>query len=374
MKRLAIVIFMLSALSCRGPETETDPRTTYTLTGRIGGLDEGQAYIRHRQAQELKIDTAYIHDGIFIFKGRADTPEFCNLGFLINGQMDFRLGFFLENGKLSLAGRIDSLDDASIRITGSPTEDEFRAVSRRLIEFRAGFEDLDKQYKLATNSNNEKLKDSVEKAVKALNILQKTMIKEFARQHPSSFVAAFEIRSEFGFDPDDARELDSLYTRLAPDVRGSYYGREVKEILEKARLTDIGQPAPDFTLEDPKGKPVALSSFRGKYLLVDFWASWCGPCRRENPAVVKAYKHWHPKGFNILGVSLDDNRAKWLEAVEKDSLTWTQVSDLKGWQNAAARLYGIRGIPINFLVDGQGKIVAKNLRGDALGQKLASLY
>src|SRR5216684_229623 len=146
-KSLSILtcVFALSALACQGPGAETDPRTTYTLTGRIGGLDEGQAYIRHRQAQELKVDTAYIHDGIFIFKGRADTPEFCNLGFLINGQMDFRLGFFLQNGKLSLSGRIDSLDDASIRITGSPTEDEFRTLSRQLAAFPAGFDDLKKK-------------------------------------------------------------------------------------------------------------------------------------------------------------------------------------------------------------------------------------
>jgi peroxiredoxin len=145
------------------------------------------------------------------------------------------------------------------------------------------------------------------------------------------------------------------------------------EILSCARATAIGQPAPEFTQITADGKPVALSSFKGKFTLVDFWASWCGPCRAENPNVVKAYGRYHSKGFAILGVSLDDKKEDWEAAIKKDKLPWTQVSDLKGWQNSAAQRYGVRGIPMNFLLDKEGKIIGKGLHGEDLQNKLADI-
>lgn len=147
----------------------------------------------------------------------------------------------------------------------------------------------------------------------------------------------------------------------------------VKATLDAAITTAVGKPALEFTQNDSKGKPVTLSSFRGQYVLIDFWASWCGPCRAENPAVVKAYHAWHSKGFTILSVSLDDNKDRWLAAIKKDGLDWTQVSDLKSWQNSVATLYGVQGIPMNFLLDKDGKIIAKGLRGDDLEKKLTEL-
>lgn len=135
-----------------------------------------------------------------------------------------------------------------------------------------------------------------------------------------------------------------------------------------------GAEAPDFVQDDPDGKPVALSSLRGKVLLVDFWASWCGPCRRENPAVVKLYEKYHEKGFDILGVSLDQDRQRWLDAIEKDRLTWTQVSDLQGWRNAAAQLYQVSSIPHTVLLDAEGRIIGSKLRGAALERKLEEIF
>jgi thiol-disulfide isomerase/thioredoxin len=136
-------------------------------------------------------------------------------------------------------------------------------------------------------------------------------------------------------------------------------------------LTAIGKPAPEFTGSTTDGKAVAVFSFRGKYTLVDFWASWCGPCRAENPAVVKAYRKYHPKGFAILGDSLDETKPEWVAAIRKDGLSWTQVSDLKGWQSSIAALYGVKGIPMNFLLDKDGKIIGKGLRAMDLEDKLA---
>lgn len=339
MKPLSFLLF-LALLSCGEPDKkDIDYAHAYTFTGRIAGLDEGLAFLLHR-GNGNRIDTAEIRDGVFVFTGRADTPEYCRLGFLNNGNMDFRCNFFLQNGRLEMTAKPDSLQDDAVMITGSPAQDEFRNVTRRL-----AVRDMDQQ---------------------------KTFIKQFAYEHPSSYVAAFEIQRAFGFNPD-AKEIDSLYNRLDTAVRISYYGSLIKDILDKARLTDIGQPAPDFTQHDTAGGVVRLSSFKGKYILVDFWASWCGPCRRENPAIVKAWQRFHPKGFDILGVSLDNDRDKWLEAIKKDQLPWTHVIDLNGWQNSAARLYGIKGIPMNYLLDKKGNIIAKNLRGEALEEKLIAL-
>jgi len=168
-------------------------------------------------------------------------------------------------------------------------------------------------------------------------------------------------------------ELEPLYSGLDPKMKDSYFGKKIKVALETAKTTAIGSAAPDFTLNDVNGKPVSLASFKGKYTLVDFWASWCGPCRQENPNVVKAYNTYKAKGFEILGVSLDDKKENWEKAIQQDNLGWKHVSDLKGWQSSAAALYDVKGIPMNFLLDKDGKIIAKNLRGEDLVKKLSEV-
>jgi len=309
--------------------------TTYTLHGQVAGLDMGWVFLYH--PGDGPIDSVIISHGVFNFSGSVSTPEYCHLMFRkMNRDIIYSMGLFIQAGAMELKGKKDSLSSAVV--SGAPIQEEYLQYSRKV------------------NS----VADS----------LQKQLAKDYATAHPSSYVAVYEVLSYFSYNPD-ADELQVLYNGFAPEIQSSHLGTELKKVLDAALLTGVGRPAPVFTQADTKGRPVTLSSLKGQYVLVDFWASWCGPCRAENPNVLKSYRTYHSKGFTVLGVSLDDEKSPWLGAIKKDGLPWTEVSDLKGWKNSAAVLYGVEGIPMNFLLDKNGTIVAKGLRGDDLEKKLA---
>ncbi len=340
MKPLSFLI-LLSIAACHAPAPKNiDYDHSYALTGRITGYPEGEVYLQHLE-RNGQIQKAVIEDSVFTFTGTSSAPEYCRLGFPVRGGISFRIGFFLQNGRITCTGHKDSLNDNDIRITGSPAQDEYRNIARKLAAIDTP--DIRRKY-----------------------------INAYARQHPSSYVAAYEINSVYS-SGSDAKELDTLYSSLDKSVQSSWYGQQISNTLVKLQQTDIGRTAPAFSLPDADGKDIALSSYKGRLVLVDFWASWCTPCRKENPHYLKAWQQFHQKGFDILGVSLDNNKEKWLEAIKTDNLPWTQLADLNGWQNQAAQLYGIRGIPMNYLLDKDGKIIAKNLRGDALEKHLTGL-
>jgi peroxiredoxin len=194
----------------------------------------------------------------------------------------------------------------------------------------------------------------------------------FSRANSNSVLAPY-LGLMFLNEPGNELTMRNLYDSLTPGIQQSFFGKKLSELVTAASSTAIGAAAPDFQMNDVNGKPVSLSSFKGQYVLVDFWASWCGPCRQENPNLVKAYNTFKDKGFTILGVSLDKDKKAWVKAIAEDKLSWTHVSDLQFWNNAAARLYRVQAIPANFLLDKEGKIIAKNLRGKDLELELAKV-
>jgi peroxiredoxin len=191
----------------------------------------------------------------------------------------------------------------------------------------------------------------------------------FSKKHNNSVIAPY-LGMMYLAEEGKQGQLKNLYDTLTVAVKASFFGKKVGDIVRASEGSSVGAKAVDFTLPDVNGKPVSLSSYKGKYVLIDFWASWCGPCRQENPNVVKAYNSFKSKGFDVLGVSLDRDKDDWTKAIEKDNLTWTHESDLKYWDNEVAKLYGVQAIPANFLLDKDGNIIGKNLRGEALEAKL----
>jgi len=332
---------------------------SFTVTGNIQGLKDQTIYLRYgKTTDSLKSAT-----GEFSFKGQIEdiTTAYLRVG-------KTQTSFFLEkNAVLKFTGALEELENASV--SGSKMNED-------LSKYTASIAALNNQRRpvMATLMDAYQKKqpykeysDQVEKIDEQIS----AKAKEFVQANPESATSAWLVRSKFFYGEDS--ELAGMYGYLKGEALASTFANDLKKKIDINAKTGVGQIAMDFTQNDVNEKPVSLSSLRGKYVLVDFWASWCGPCRQENPNVVKAYNQYKDKGFTILGVSLDQKKEPWLKAIEKDQLTWSHVSDLKYWQNEVAVQYGINSIPASYLLDPNGKIIGKNLRGEALAKKLAEL-
>lgn len=351
----------------------------YSLKGKVGSLNPpAKAFLLRRINGNDSVDSVALTTGTFEFKGSIQGPEqalllldhtgigLAKLESSEAGAPDI-LNLYLENGTIQINSP-DSVRKA--KITGSKLNDDNVVLAKAVKPVMVKAQALSNEYQIASEADRPKFADKF----KALQTEQKEILKTFIQQNPQSFASLDAVRSFAGPSPN-YYEVMPLFNSLAPAIQNTDNGRNYKLALEKLKVTSVGSVAPDFTQNDPAGKSVSLSSLRGKYVLLDFWASWCGPCRQENPNVVKAYNQYKAKNFTVLGVSLDkpEGKTAWLQAIKDDGLTWNHVSDLKYWNNEAAALYGVHSIPGNFLIDPTGKIVAKNLRGEDLEQTLAKL-
>jgi peroxiredoxin len=371
-KNILISLLALGALisGCNKIGSKNEPGNDgFTIQGKLQHTAGEPIYLSELGEQQFVFrDTATIGpDGSFAFKGKSEEPGIYRIS--LTDKNMFLL--VIDTPRIEVEGDAKDLNKTYV-VKGSKETLLLKTLVQEMDKMQQLGAGLEQRFRAAQAAGQEDSLAKLQEEFMALPAKGAAKIKQLIRANPKSFVSTFATASLINPDEDFAF-ADSMAAIFEKSQPTSPYTKALTAKLGNLRNVAVGTEAPEITLADPAGKNVSLSSLRGKYVLIDFWASWCGPCRQENPNVVRMYNQYRDKGFEIFGVSLDESKDKWLKAIAMDKLTWPHVSDLKGWNSAAAQLYNIQAIPQTLLLDKEGKIIAKNLRGKALEDKLASL-
>jgi peroxiredoxin len=364
MKKVLLAILGVAMLVACQPKS-------YEVTGTLEGATSERVILKKiEKGQPVDVDTTEMVDGVFKFTGSVDAPMLFIAA--VDGKQQPAV-FFISNNKIEIKGNVDKLSE--IEVSGSELTELLTQFNEE-IPGQDRTQELQQEYQMAYMSQDADKQKAIQEEMQAIMEDQRAYFKNFVNENAGNecgLFLALNMASSL-----DLEELRELIAKFEPAMAEHPYFKEMKDLLgpleeyEKAQAaTAEGAVAPDFTLNTPAGEAVSLSSFKGKYVLVDFWASWCQPCRQENPNVVKAYNAYNAKGFEVVSVSVDRDAEAWKKAIKEDGLTWTQV--LATEESGVAKTYSIQQIPTTFLLDKEGKIVAKNLRGAALEEKLAEL-
>jgi peroxiredoxin len=334
----------------------------FEIKGTITGLaDKSAVYLINPDDNADTIARTRSVKNTFLLKGVLAESKLYNLSFV---PPEKKALLFLDNNKITLTGDINKIQQFQLK--GSPAHASF-------VQFQQTFDPYFKEYaKLSEAANKMGVNDSLMTLYKTLTEKIAVAGDDFSAAHKSENISPFMWATIMQV-VNDLPRVEKSFLTLGEPVQQSFYGKYLAERISENKIGSIGSAAMEFVQADTSGKPVALSSFKGKYVLIDFWASWCGPCRKENPNVVVAFDRFREKNFTVLGVSLDNNKDRWIKAIGEDQLNWTQVSDLQYWQNEVAIKYKIQSIPQNLLLDPNGIIIGKNLRGQELQMKLCEL-
>ncbi|MBP7939962.1 MAG: AhpC/TSA family protein [Sediminibacterium sp.] len=334
------------------------------IQGKLANVKDSSTVVLIDGVSNKELSTGKSIAGNFNLQAQLAYPSLLVLS--IDG-VNQKLPVFVGNENVSIQG--DAQNPATINVTGSVSHDVYKVY---MTELNPKMMPYVMNMQAASQEKNTAKKDSLNNIAAAQSKEIIASFKTLSKANAASPVTTLMLLQFSNIFPEIKENLSSLYEGLEAGAKKGPFAEFIDKTIASSAFGQIGTVLPDFTQNDINGKPFTLSSLRGKYVLVDFWASWCGPCRAENPNIVKAFNQFKTKNFTVLGVSLDQDKAKWLEAIKKDGLAWNHVSDLKYWNNAVAAQFGIQSIPASFLIDPTGKIVARDLRGADLEKFLAT--
>lgn len=367
MKKLAILFVAAAFLAaCNKPAGKT-----FELSVRLEGLGEGEKVYLYKpdstSAEPRPVDSLQYTAGGLVFEGNIEQPY---PYYLIFEKHQGAVEVFMNEGKVSVSGNVNEV--AAVTVKGSNTHAVYQEAILGLKEIDKKERALYQRYAAAQEQKDLSQLAVLEEEYNLLLKEREDFIIDFTGSHPDSPVGPYLINAVI-YDIDYNR-VQPAFEKLIPEVKAHPFGKQLAGRLATAKNTSVGSHAPGFSGKNPEGTTISLENSLGeKITLIDFWASWCAPCRKENPNVVKLYKEYQPLGLEIIGVSLDDDPAAWKQAIEEDGLTWKHLTDLQGFQSAIAQDYGVMAIPQTYLLDENGVIIAKGLRGEALREKVKEL-